>query len=107
MNNTINGEMKFSHGFSVSIFIAGAIIALGATIGNLGLAFAIHNDVGHDDKLSLGECYRERNDKDSCQEDKRDWQEAREFSRGPPNGGAADGDPANDVAGPAHPQDPE
>ena len=92
---------------AMMIFVASIMIALSAPSTNPGVVFAIHNDVGHDDKLSLGECYRELNDKDSCQEGKDSWKEARESNRGPPNGGAADGDSANDVAGPAHPQDPE
>ena len=66
------------------LFVASSMIALGAPSTNQGVVFAIHNDVGHDDKLSLGECYRELNDKDSCQEGKDSWKEARESNRGPP-----------------------
>jgi hypothetical protein len=92
---------------AVILSLIASIIALVAVSANPDMAFALHNDVGHADKLSLGECYRELHDKDECQENKENWKEAREDSRGPPNGGAADGDPANDEAGPAHPQDPE
>ena len=57
------------------------------------LAFS-HAESGHSDKLSLGECYRATDDKDFCQDNKDSWKEAREDTRGPPNGDQ-DGEPAD------------
>jgi hypothetical protein len=58
-----------------------AIIAtfglFGASVTSTMSAYAIHNDKGHSDKLSLGECYRltsEENPKEYCKENKELWQ---------------------------------
>ncbi len=61
-----------------------ALFAIIATFGLFGAAvtstmsaYAIHNDEGHSDKLSLGECYRltnAENPKEFCKENKEAWQ---------------------------------
>jgi hypothetical protein len=93
MKNTI--FMGLIIGAFVNIMVASSVIP--------AAVYAIHNGVGHSDKASVGECYRATDDKDFCQDNKDSWKDFRESNQGPPNGGAADGDPASDVAGPANP----
>ena len=97
----VNQKLVRTAGLAVLGAIAIAMIAPSAIPAEV---YAIHNGVGHADQASLGECYRYTfGDKESCQENKDDWKEIRAQNQGPPNGGAADGDAANDVAGPANP----
>ena len=58
------------------------IVGVAATVGVLGLtptaALAIHNDEGHADKFSVGECYRFTDrDKEFCQANKELFKELR------------------------------
>lgn len=102
---SVNQKLVRTAGLGVFGAIAIAMIASSAIPA--AEVYAEHNNVGHDHKRTVGECYRaEPDNKASCQDSKDFFQEFREASRGPPNGGAADGDPANDVAGPATPKDP-
>ena len=77
----------------VGLTIAAFAIAMMSS-AVIPVAYAIHNGEGHSDKLSLGECYRNTGDKDFCQDNKDSWKEAREDTRGPPNGDQ-DGEPAD------------
>lgn len=85
--------MKKTMFAGLTIVITIAVVMVGSAV--MPVAYAIHNGEGHSDKLSLGECYRSSGTtKDFCQDNKDDWKEAREDSRGPPNGDQ-DGEPAS------------